>query len=597
MWIMSKSTFLLAKRVARNPIDAKRHKRIAEMEFIIIIIVIGSIGFIVHKVKEVKTNRLRKAAEEIRKKYPLAYKNFVSNNHIVVSAAKYTDLEKIANQSIDYWSNEEQRLQEQEKRRQKIEREYDEISRLYPNGLKKWTKLNSFSTHEKVVSNRFKIRDYEQAIKEAQEFDKWEEEQREFTKKCRDLVHDYLPGFGCYPYEVPFIKTNEDGKSINGKYLVWQSFAGSYCVETDLDYTGFKRVKDNTNNLDEFKNKQRYYPVYEKIRHFIEHLSNDYSVSVYLCANNTEWDVESLHFHYYSCDGASFYDLPDNVEICDPVTDALLDGTEINYDNYPELRNRHIIIVEMQTENNHLKEVCKNIIEKNKKNRPLITYISFLKGYDREEMMKLINEEKQKRKEEEERQRREREEEERRRAELEKYKPDKEAIINLLRNNGINCFYHFTARRNLESIRRLGGLYSWFNMEENGNEIPCSGGDDLSHQLDMRYGLEDYVRLSFCNDHPMAYRLQQNGVSLVLLKIDIEVATWKETQFSDINAADSNHNRGGTLSDLRMVDFHAVKRNYVSRSDDDFKPHQAEVMVKTFIPAKYIINLDSPLPL
>jgi hypothetical protein len=95
----------------------------------------------------------------------------------------------------------------------------------------------------------------------------------------------------------------------------------------------------------------------------------------------------------------------------------------------------------------------------------------------------------------------------------------------------------------------------------------------------------------------MAYRLQQNGVSLVLLKIDIEVATWKETQFSDINAADSNHNRGGTLSDLRMVNFDAVKRNYVSRGDDDFKPHQAEVMVKTFIPAKYIINLDSPLPL
>ena len=52
------------------------------MEFIIIIIVIGSIGFIVHKVKEVKTNRLRKAAEEIRKKYPLAYKYFVSNNKL-----------------------------------------------------------------------------------------------------------------------------------------------------------------------------------------------------------------------------------------------------------------------------------------------------------------------------------------------------------------------------------------------------------------------------------------------------------------------------------------------------------------------------------
>ena len=560
----------------------------------------GIMAFIVYLIVSIPSlikRPFEKKVEKIRNQFPLAYRNFIDKKHISSYSDKIFDLWKIAKRSPEIWNEEEKKLQEQERKRREIDIQYKEIEKSFSEGLKKWRRLNPNTTKEIVISNKYKIKDYDTFIKIAQEFIAWEEEQKEFTKKCRDLVDITMPNFGCYSYQVPFKKTNDEGKSIDGNYKVWQSFAGSYCLETDLDYTDFKRVKDNTNNLDEFKNKQRYYPVYEKIRHFIEHLSNDYSVSVYLCANNTEWDVESLHFHYYSCDGASFYDLPDNVEICDPVTDALLDGTEINYDNYPELKNRHIIIVEMQTENNHLKEVCKNIIEKNKKNRPLITYISFLKGYDREEMMKLINEEKQKRKEEEERQRREREEEERRRAELEKYKPDKEAIINLLRNNGINCFYHFTARRNLESIRRLGGLYSWFNMEENGNEIPCSGGDDLSHQLDMRYGLEDYVRLSFCNDHPMAYRLQQNGVSLVLLKIDIEVATWKETQFSDINAADSNHNRGGTLSDLRMVDFHAVKRNYVSRNDDDFKPHQAEVMVKTFIPAKYIINLDSPLQL
>lgn len=594
---MSKSTFLLAKRVARNPKDAKCHKHKAKMEIIIIFIIIGSIGFITYEIKEARTNRLKEKIDEIRQNYPLAFRNYVSKNHITISNTKTSVLETLVNQSTDYWKSEEKRLQEQEKKKQEIEREYNEIAKSYPNGLKKWIKLNSFSTHEKVVSNRFKIRDYEQAIKEAQEYDKWEEEQREFTKKCRDLVEDFLPSFGCYPYEVPFMKTNEDGKSIDGKYLVWQSFAGSYCLETDLDYTDFKYVKDNTNHLDEFKNKQRYYPVYEKICHFIERLSNDYSVSVYLCDNNTEWNVESLHFHYYSCDGASFYDLPDNVEICDPVTDALLDGTEINYDNYPELKNRHIVIVEMQTDNDHLKEVCKNIIEKNKKNRPLITYISFLKGYDREEMMKLIKEEKQKHKEEEERQRKEREEEERRRAELEKYKPDKDAIISLLRNNGIKCFYHFTARDNVALIKRHGGLYSWWSLKQKNITVPFLGGEGFGQQLDVRHGLQDYVRLSFCDDHPMIFKHQQNGIDLVLLKIDIEVATWKDSLFSDINATDNNHHHGGSISDLRMVNFDAVKRNYVSRDDDDFKPHQAEVMVKTFIPAKYIINLDSPLPL
>ena len=567
------------------------------MGFIIICIIVVVVGFIALKISEARQNHLKKKIEEIRRQYPLAYKEFVSKNHIFVTNAKNSTLATIVERSAYRWNEDEKRFQEQEKRRIETEKQYKEIEKLYPEALKRWKKQNPYATKEHTISNRYKIKDLEKAIQEAFEFDNWEREQKEFTKKCRDLVDDFLPNFGCYQYEVPFRKTNEDGKSIDGKYLVWQSFAGSYCLETDLDYTDFQRVKENANNIDEFKKKQRYYPVYEKIRLFIECLSNEYSVSVYLSANNTEWGVESLFYHYFSCDGASFYDLPDNVEICDPVTDAILYGTEIDYDNYPELKNRHIVIVEMQTDNDHLKEVCKNIIEKNKKNRPLITYISFLKGYDREEMLKLINEKKQKRKEEEERRRREREEEERRRAELEKYKPDKEAIINLLRNNGINCFYHFTARDNLALIRQHGGLYSWWSLRQKNIKAAFLGGEGFGQELDVRHGLQDYVRLSFCDDHPMIFKHQQNDIALVLLKIDIEVATWKDSLFSDINATDNNHHHGGTISDLKKVNFNAVKRNYVSRSDGDFKPHQAEVMVKTFIPAKYIINLNSPLPL
>lgn len=199
--------------------------------------------------------------------------------------------------------------------------------------------------------------------------------------------------------------------------------------------------------------------------------------------------------------------------------------------------------------------------------------------------------------EKEEIEKRKSEDEFRRKAELAKYKSDKDAIVKVLQNNGIRYFYHFTARENLTSIKRFGGLYSWYSMQENKRIIPCSGGDDWSHQLDMRHGLQDYVRLSFCDDHPMAFRLKQSGTPLVLLKIDIEVATWKDTLFSDINAADNNHRHGGSLADLNHVNFNAVKRNYVSREDADFKPHQAEVMVKTFIPTKYILNLESPIAL
>ena len=110
----------------------------------------------------------------------------------------------------------------------------------------------------------------------------------------------------------------------------------------------------------------------------------------------------------------------------------------------------------------------------------------------------------------------------------------------------------------------------------------------------MRYGLQDYVRLSFCNDHPMAYRLRQSGARLVLLKIKIDVAGFRETQFSDINATDSGHQHGGECEDLRRVDIRATKLSCVSKTDAEFKPHQAECMIKTFLPIEYIDNIDNP---
>ena len=81
--------------------------------------------------------------------------------------------------------------------------------------------------------------------------------------------------------------------------------------------------------------------------------------------------------------------------------------------------------------------------------------------------------------------------------------------------------YHFTDEKNLESIKTLGGLYSWRYMENNNYPIPMPGGNKLSRDLDTRFqDWSDYVRLSFCQNHPMANRLKRNGYNLVILKID-----------------------------------------------------------------------------
>lgn len=166
----------------------------------------------------------------------------------------------------------------------------------------------------------------------------------------------------------------------------------------------------------------------------------------------------------------------------------------------------------------------------------------------------------------------------------------------IFEQNGICYLYHFTAKENLDSIREHGGLYSWDYCDKHNIRISTAGGGDLSRSLDKGVHLEDYVRLSFCRDHPMAYRVwQRTGKDIVLLKIKLDVAYIPETRFTDINAADGNFKIGADANFIAgHINFRATKRTRVKNTDPDFKLHQAEVLVKTFVPIDYIINIDSP---
>lgn len=171
-------------------------------------------------------------------------------------------------------------------------------------------------------------------------------------------------------------------------------------------------------------------------------------------------------------------------------------------------------------------------------------------------------------------------------------KPNSNDYITLLKSKGITALYHFTDRKNIKSIKEKRGLLSWDYLHKNNIKIVNQGGTNESMQLDLRYGLEDYVRLSFCQDHPMKHRLIVEGADIILLRISLDVVTFADTLFSNMNATDSSHIHGGGLADLNKVNFSAVKQSYLSRDDIDFKYHQAEVMVKRFIPIDYIENID-----
>lgn len=155
--------------------------------------------------------------------------------------------------------------------------------------------------------------------------------------------------------------------------------------------------------------------------------------------------------------------------------------------------------------------------------------------------------------------------------------------------NRISRLYHFTDRANLDSILRLGGLFSWIDLQTKGIPISKPGGNILSRQLDTRKGLQDYVRLSFNANQPMMRVALEEGriQTPIILEVDPCVIYWESTKFSHINATDNNAMIGDDLASFRRIRFNMALRgswtNYA-----EMKLVQAEVLVKNHIPLEFI---------
>uniref|UniRef100_UPI00402798F7 DUF4433 domain-containing protein n=1 Tax=Alloprevotella sp. TaxID=1872471 RepID=UPI00402798F7 len=180
-----------------------------------------------------------------------------------------------------------------------------------------------------------------------------------------------------------------------------------------------------------------------------------------------------------------------------------------------------------------------------------------------------------------------------------------EEFKRLLEQHNITKLYHFTDRDNLESIINNGGLHSWKDCEERGIDIPKPGGGgqgSLSWSLDLRDGLEYYVRVSFTRQHPMMYvAMNEDRISNpVILEIDPEVIYNEDTCYADCNATRNGANVGSSLDDFKKIHFQTVKATKHFDLDADEQPYfQAEILVKNFIPLKYITNIGNfgiPIP-
>lgn len=175
-------------------------------------------------------------------------------------------------------------------------------------------------------------------------------------------------------------------------------------------------------------------------------------------------------------------------------------------------------------------------------------------------------------------------------------KPNWQDFQQILQQNEITTLYHFTDIANIRSIKEHGGLFSWYYCDMNGIDIPLPGGGSLSRDLDKRYYLQDYVRVSFTRNHPMMYVAKNDNriKNPVILEIKLDVAYLENTCFADMNATKNGHTQGANLDNLKVIHFRTVKQPNHFDLDESEKPYyQAEVLVKTWIPIKYITNINN----
>lgn len=385
-------------------------------------IIIKKIGTIIEKIGSIIGKKETKQIIKLKKNYPNAFEKYCKDNRIHLSSIDNLPRKlrkRILSVDLSVWLYDEKKIIQEKQRIRKIDNDFDALQKKYPNGIESWKEQNVSQRDgsylcltpdkQKALNEEVKISKLEKAFKDSVLFSDWEKEQEEYTDLCREKRDTLLEDFGCYPYYVKFNKVTKFGQNEDGDYLIWQFFPRSYCLEDDLDYTYHAythRNKKYVENKDFACNKESVAKIISFIK-FLNEGNND--VSVYFrdarneCANE---DIVSVYAPICS----SLYDIIADSRIYDyPINNAIGSSTtqETAFDIWKKNVSSKIVVIDYATQNEELIQFCENLITNAQSQKPLITYISLMKCYSREEMQSIIEEKKkqieeEKKKEEEE---------------------------------------------------------------------------------------------------------------------------------------------------------------------------------------------------
>lgn len=385
---------------------------------IITFIIILLWAFIVTIIEKKETKQIIK----LKKNYPNAFEKYCKDNRIHLSSIDNLPRKlrkRILSVDLSVWMYDEKKIIQEKQRIRKIDNDFDALQKKYPNGIESWKEQNVSQRDgsylcltpdkQKALNEEVKISKLEKAFKDSVLFSDWEKEQEEYTDLCREKRDTLLEFFGCYPYYVKFNKVTKFGQKENGDYMIWQFFPRSYCLEDDLDYTYYEYMQRNkkfVENKDFVCDKDSVAQIISFIK-FLNEENND--VSVYFRDARNECVNEDI-VSAYAPICSSLYDIISDSRIYDyPINNAIGLSTtqETAFDIWKKNVSSKIVVIDYATQNEELIQFCENLITNAQSQKPLITYISLMKCYSREEMQSIIEEDKkqieeEKKKEEEE---------------------------------------------------------------------------------------------------------------------------------------------------------------------------------------------------
>jgi len=300
-------------------------------------------------------------------------------------------------EGIEYW--EDCLLNKDEvKRWQVVHNQYEDLCSKYPDGVETCENHNGFQSleipwykniEEIVNLGAERLAEIDKSNSVLDDYDNLFDQLNlsDFNKFIRSLSEQCCQNWGCYRYSVKIEKPCFKDES--NDYTFWQYFCHSYCDIPDLDYSFYPSAQKYfiLTNLLRARKKQFKPFVYDQIIQFILRIKKEYGECLVLFGDSHDPDYQGLndyHFNYFK---------------------EQLEKNKIFYGHKLINPNAHflykyVIVVELISTNQHIKEQCKAIITNFTKAIPHICFVSLEKRYDREEIEKLIQIEKQKAEEE-----------------------------------------------------------------------------------------------------------------------------------------------------------------------------------------------------